>query len=301
MLYYFVINARTDLLAAMGGDFIDKIKSLTVPHAIYYTQGVGDATRFVRIYCDLHKGEEVCFVACGGSGTLAEVASGVVGFTNKRIAFLAFGSANDFCKHYPDRDFTSIEALLEGSERQMDILKANNFYSINVANAGFDSMVQYVAGQNIAKGMDPVKAYRKSTLRCMLMHRINKIKVTADGKPINKRYIMLCIMGNASWYGDQYHCAPKAVVDDGLIDVVVFKICSIMTFLYILKHFLKGTHLDDPRSKKHITYLRAKHVELDCKDLIYLCLDGELIPSAHFDVDVLPKAITMILPREKKQ
>ena len=296
MLYCFVINGRADLLAAMGPDLISDINSIDVPHMIYYTTGIGDATRFVRIYCDLHQADEVCFVACGGSGTLAEVASGVVGFQHKSIAFLAFGSANDFCKHYPGKDFTSIGALLKGTEHKLDIIKVNDFYALNVVNAGFDSMVEYVARQNIAKGMDITQAYNRSVLRCMLFNRLNRISVKADGKPVNRKFLMMCVIANASWYGGQYFCAPNAKTDDGIIDLLVFKFCNVLDFLHMLNHFKNGTHLKDERSMKSITYLRAKHIELDSKDLIYACLDGEVLPSTHFDIDILPKAITMILP-----
>lgn len=280
----------------MGTDFVSKIDAITQPHAIYYTKGVGDATRFVRFYCDLHKADEVCFVACGGSGTLAEVASGVVGFQNKSIAFLAFGSANDFCKHFPGSDFKSIDAMLNGTVHQIDIIKANNFYAINVANAGVDSMVQYVGNLNIEKGVDAKKAYSRAALKCMLMYRLNKIKVKADGKPVNRKYMMFCNMANASWYGGQYCCAPRASVEDGYIEVLFCRFCTVPSFLRILNKFVTGTHLEDPKCMRHFTYLRAKHVELDSKDLIYLCLDGEQIPSTHFDIDILPGEISMVIP-----
>jgi len=296
MLYYFVINAKPDILANMGPDFESKIHSIKVPHQIYYTKGAGDATRFVRIYCDLHKAEEVCFVACGGSGTLAQVASGVVGFQNKSIACLAYGSTNDFCKHFPGRDFTSIDAMLNGTVRQIDIIKANNFYSLNVANAGVDSMVQYTGNLNIEKGMDAKKAYSRAALQCMLLYRLNKIKIKADGKPLNRKYMMFCNMANASWYGGKYNCAPRAEVDDGLMEVMVARFSPVVIFLRILKFFEKGTHLEDPACMSHIKYVRAKHIELDSKDLIYLCLDGEQIPSTHFDIEVLPREISMVIP-----
>lgn len=296
MLYYFIINSRADIKANMGPDFEDRIAGMGEEHKVYHTLGVGDATRFVRIYCDLHPADHVCFVACGGSGTLAEVAGGVVGFRNKCIAFLAYGSANDFCKHYPGRDFKSIDALLKGSENKVDIIRANNFYALNVANAGFDAMVTYIASRNIENGIDLKTAYDRAVMRSVLFNRTNRISVTADGERLNKTHILLCAMANASWYGGQYNCAPLAQVDDGLIEVVLLKPCSIVSFLNMMNHFLTGSHLQDPRCMKNIVYRRAKHIELDSKDLIYLALDGEVIPSTHFDIDILPNEITMILP-----
>ena len=108
MHYIFIINARSDK-AAIAADVERQIQEskLGLDYEIYLTRGIGDGTRFVKIYCDLHPNAKVCFVACGGTGTLNEVVSGMVGSHDKQLALLAYGSTNDFTKCFPDRDFTS--------------------------------------------------------------------------------------------------------------------------------------------------------------------------------------------------
>ncbi len=106
MHYIFVINGRED--KRWIADEVDRqIRQLgsSLDYEIYTTSGAGDGTRFTRIYCDLHPNARVCFVACGGTGTLNEVASGLAGFKGKSLALLAFGTTNDFTKNFPDRDF----------------------------------------------------------------------------------------------------------------------------------------------------------------------------------------------------
>lgn len=68
MYYIFVINGREDR-AWILEEIKHQIQASNVrfDYETYVTRGVGDGTRFVKIYCDLHPQSEVCFVACGGS------------------------------------------------------------------------------------------------------------------------------------------------------------------------------------------------------------------------------------------
>ena len=75
MKYIYIINGRADKAPAYQ-EFFDQLKEIPHLHEVYTTLGEGDATRYVRLYCDLHPEEEVCFVACGGNGIINGVASG---------------------------------------------------------------------------------------------------------------------------------------------------------------------------------------------------------------------------------
>ena len=80
MKYIYIINGRADKIPQYQ-ELYDQLKEISHPYEIYTTIGEGDATRYVRLYCDLHPEEEVCFVACGGNGIINGVASGLVGFS----------------------------------------------------------------------------------------------------------------------------------------------------------------------------------------------------------------------------
>ena len=137
MHYIFVINGRPDkdfIVEEVNRQIAQVGKGLD--YEIYRTMGVGDGTRFVHIWCDLHPNKECCFVACGGSGTVNEVASGLVGFSKKYLGILAYGLTNDFNKCYPDRDFTSLRKLLAGEPRAVDIIRVNDSYALHVINIG---------------------------------------------------------------------------------------------------------------------------------------------------------------------
>lgn len=294
MYYIFVVNGRADKGFIMD-ELQPQLKDVSIEYEIYKTVGEGDATRFVRIYCDFHQKDEVCFVACGGTGTLSEVVNGVVGFTNKRVALLAYGSGNNFTLHFPGRDFRSLKDIIEGEAVQSDVLKCNNDYSINVINMGFDSMAAHFGAQYILRGKD--KPYLRGTVRSVFFNRFNNYRIIADGVKMSRGTTMFCTIANASHYGQNYKCAPNAIIDDGFAEVGVTRSTSLLTFVLMYPHFKIGEHVTNAFCRRHMKFMRAKHIEVSSKSLIYLCVDGEIVASRRFEIDVIDKAVTLQLPR----
>ncbi|MCQ2182643.1 MAG: hypothetical protein MJY89_04465 [Bacteroidales bacterium] len=297
MKYIFVINGREDKLPSIREELSRQLPGIDIEYDVYETQGIGDGIRYVRIYCDLHPDEEVFFIACGGSGTFNEVASGVVGFKNKRVGFFALGQTNDLTKYYPDRDFRSLEKLLAGTPVNIDIVRANNWYSINMINIGFDAYVSLEGNRYMDAGMGFKKAYALSLIKGLLTRRRNKIQVIADGVKLNKKTMVLCSVANAQWCGGMFHFAPNASVDDGLMDVCLIKPCSVIAFAFILKHYIKGDQFESKFCLRHMVYCHAKHVELKSKNILFISPDGEGCADIDFSIDILPGEISFVLPR----
>ena len=296
MLYIFVINGRADkdFIATEVRRQIEE-SGQGLDHQIYRTTGVGDATRFVHVWCDLHPNVECCFVACGGTGMVNEVASGMAGFRKKYMGIFAYGATNDFIKCFPDRDFRSLRKLLGGERCQVDLLHVNDSYAINVINVGFDAVVAATANQRIEFG-HPKNAYRWGIVRAILTARSNKIRIVADGKRMNRRRLLMCPIGNGRWCGGEFLCSPYAEVDDGLIEVTVIRPMLLLTFMRILPRYRNGTFLGSRWIRRRIRYTRARHVEVLSRDLMDISLDGEILTGHNFQIDILPKEINLILP-----
>lgn len=295
MHYIFVINGREDK-SSIRPEIEKQLAGLDFHYEIYVTTGIGDATRYVNLICDLYPKIEHCFVACGGSGTANEVASGIVNRENKYMAVMRFGITNDFVKNFPGRDFDNVRALLNGTMTRIDALKVNESYSINVINIGMDAMVAYFGEIYHAAGYKD--GFRRALAHAVLGHRINRVRIEADGRVLSRKFIMQATLGNGKICGGEYLCSPRAVLDDGLMEVCVFKTMLLLTLIRILPKYRNGQHLDDDFCRHHLRYTRAKHVELSSDRLIYLSLDGETIISSHFNIDVLDKAVNLILPAE---
>lgn len=301
MKYIYIINGRADK-APKYKELFEQLKLYPHAYDIYTTVGEGDATRYVRVYCDLHPNEEVCFVACGGDGTINEVASGIVGFPDKQMAVLFIGgSTADFLAYYPSRDFCSVKAMLEGTTKAIDIIKVNDSYSINVCDFGFDSTVAAHANDLIANGVKAHKAFRRGVVKALLTSRFNRIKVVVDGKRISRGLMLLCTLANGVQVGGEFRCAPNAKNDDGLIDVCYIRAMSLLRFLIIMPVYRNGEHLTHESFKRKVIYRQAREVVVSSKDIINVCLDGEILPGSVFNIKIMPKAVTLRLPQNNQQ
>ncbi len=123
--------------------------------------------------------------------------------------------------------------------------------------------------------------------------------VTCDGKKINDKTLVLCTMAHGRYYGGQYCCAPHGTNEDGLLEFALVKKMSLFRFVTMIKSYNDGTHLDTPKFAKYFSTAQAKHVEIECAKRTGLCVDGETVHGTHFTADVVPGAISLIIPKKK--
>ena len=306
MKYIFIANPNAgnkDAVSRVENE-INSLKT-KIDYEIYVTQCKQDGTQFVREYCKKNQDEKACFVACGGDGTINEVAHGLVGSKNKTLAILAFGSGNDFIKYYKGKCFTSLEKIVGGTEHLIDILQvddgqSNDHYSINVCNFGLDAVV--CAYANKLKDAGKKNAYTKGVIRAIFIGRYNKIDVEIDGKKVTNGRVLLGTLANCHYVGGSYFTAPLAKNDDGLIDASVFKPMSLLKFSTMLNAYKSGTHLNPEnreKIKKELCFAKTNqpiHVFSDKK--FDIALDGEVISGTSFYVSIVPNAINFIIPAD---
>ncbi len=308
MKYIYIINGRADK-APQYQEFFEQLKEISHPHEVYTTLGEGDATRYVRLYCDLHPEEEVCFVACGGNGIINGVASGLVGYMysddplarecdNKTIAILYFaGATEDFIINFPGRNFRSVKEMLAGTVTPTDVIQVNDSYCLNVCNIGFNSKVASRANELVAKGKSAHEAYTRGVINAILTSRFNRIKITADGERIARGPMVLCTVANGQRVGGEFNCAPNAKVDDGLMDVCYFRAMSLLRLLLLIPLYRSGQHIGSRPGKNKVLYRQAREVVISSKDLIDIYLDGEQLPGSQFHLKILPGALPLRLPK----
>ena len=267
---------------------------------LYRTQCPGDATSFIRAYCEAHPEEDVRFYACGGDGTLNEVVDGAAGFPNASVGCYPCGSGNDFVKYYGGAEpFLDLAAQAAATERRIDLIRVGNRYAINAAHFGFDSCV--------AKTMENVRrkkiiggkhAYTTGVLVGLLKGMKNDCKVTVDGELLNPSgKLLLCTVCNGQYVGGSYRCAPRSRNDDGLLEVCLVKPVSRVRFVSLVKYYTAGTHLDNPKFEKILTYRRGREIEVEAPEGFVYSFDGELITQNHFTIEVAPGALRFAVPK----
>ncbi len=261
--------------------------------SVYVTKGVGDATAFVTEYCQKEQGE-LRFIACGGDGTINEVFSGAVGKSNVSVSCYPCGSGNDFVKCFGGAEaFSDLERLATAEAKPIDVLKVGDRYSINVTNFGFDTTVAMTINAEREKtGRGNKNAYTKGVIKALLTAMKNKAKVWADGELLNPDgSLLLCTVANGQYVGGSFKCAPRAELDDGMMEVCLAKCISRLRFVKLLTPYTNGEHLDREDFADIIVYRRAKKVEVEAPEGFAYSLDGEIIRESRFAVEIMPKAL----------
>ena len=266
---------------------------------ILVTAGPGDATRAVRRWGEEHPGVPVRFVACGGDGTLHEVVNGAVGLENASVTVYPCGSGNDFVKTFGGAErFLDLQALTQAPGRKIDLLQVGDRYSVNVINFGFDAQVARMVNESRdRKGYGAKSAYTKGVVRALARYMRNEFTVTADGEVLNPEGRgLLCTLGNAQYVGGSYRCAPRARLDDGLMEVCLVRPVSRLRFVRLAGTYARGEHLEDPRLRDKLVYRRARKVEVTGPKGFILCLDGEIVERERFTVEVKPQCLELAVP-----
>ena len=271
-------------------------------YEIYKTQAPGDATAYIREYCRANS-EQVRFYACGGDGTLNEVVNGAVGFPQASVGCYPCGSGNDFVKYYGGvKNFLDLDAQINATEEEIDLMRVGNKYAINATHFGFDSSVaktmMNVRRKKIIGGKN---AYTTGVVVGLLRAMVNPCKVSVDGELLNpKGKILLCTIANGQYVGGSFRCAPRSVDNDGLLEVCLVHPVSHFTFMKLIKLYTNGEHLGNPKFDKYLEYRRGKRIEIEAPEGFLYSFDGELIRQNRFTVEVVPRAIRFAVPKGAK-
>lgn len=296
MKHVFILNPQ-----AGDGTHLDEtraaIRRLDGDIAVYETRAPQDATRYIRAYCARHP-EPVRFYACGGDGTIKEVAEGILGFPQASMSCFPIGSGNDFVKYYGGCDrFADLAALTAADALPVDMIALGDAYAVNVCNFGFDAAAAETMGRVRRLPLLGGKhAYTTGILRALFTARRNHCDIYADGEKLTGKTFLLCTIANGAYIGGAYCCAPRARNDDGKLEVCVVKPMSLFSFARLIAPYRRGEHLDDPRFSRYLTYRRVERVEVSAKKPFPVALDGEIIRTTHFSCTVLHGALRFAVP-----
>jgi len=304
MKNYFIINP-----AAGSGK---KIKALverietacnkrSLDFEIYLTQKAGDATDFVKSKCE-NALENIRFFACGGDGTINEVASGAAEFDCASVGLVPAGTGNDFLRCFEGKEFFhDIEAQLDSMEEKVDIIRCNDRYVINMFNTGFDCEVAAKASElKHLPGVSSSLAYILGVVAKFIKKPGAKLSVSVDGGEFEDKDLLLATVSNGRFCGGGFKAAPRARLADGEMDVCFISNISRRKFISIVGKYRSGEYIDMEKLQNIIEYRRAKQVEICFKAPQNICLDGEIISADRIRLSIIPKRLSILVPKGAK-
>ncbi len=219
-------------------------------------------------------GEEYRIYACGGDGTLNEVAAGAAGYPNVAVTVFSGGSGNDFVKLFDETEpFYHLERLLDAEETTFDMIRCNDDFSLNICSVGLDARIGTdVSNYKRIPLLSGFRAYVASTVVNVIRGISEHYVIEVDGEVIDGDKTMICVC-NGRYYGGGFNPVPDADPTDGLLDVLVVEKVSRLQVPGVIGKYKSGKYKELPKLVRHF---RTDRVKILCDKETPINLDGEL-------------------------
>lgn len=241
----------------------------------------------------LNEDDYYAVAVAGGDGTLNKVANAMESYDiHLPIGIFPWGTANDLASYFGiKRDIKKCcYNIMNGKTKTIDLGTINGEYFINVASGGLLTDVSQKIDINFKNTLGKLAYYIKGIEQIPNFRPI-QVEMETDKETINENiYLFLAFNGRSAGGFDML--AKDALIDDGMLDVIVVKACVIMDLVPLFIKILRGEHLSD----SNIIYMRTDRVKINCQNDIETDIDGEAGPNFPVDIGVLHKAVDVFVP-----
>tara|TARA_X000001036_G_scaffold436202_1_gene478890 strand:+ start:189 stop:1079 length:891 start_codon:yes stop_codon:yes gene_type:complete len=236
------------------------------------------------------------FIGIGGDGTLHEIINGMLSRTDKKkipIGIIPGGSGNSYMHDLQLTDpIEAAKAIINGKTKALDtaMITVNHItkYANNMIGWGLVTDVGVKAEEFRWLGTN---RYTILSVLEVLKHKKRPAILIADGKKIEDDFTFI-IACNSMHVGKGMKMAPKAKLDDGLIDLIIIKAGASRTrLLKVLPKLFDGSHINEPE----VSYLQVENFELIPPSDDKLNIDGEIIGKTPVKVQMIPNAFDMFI------
>lgn len=302
MIYHFILNpksGRSKRQVEMEQEILDACSKRQLSYHIYYTVAKGDATNYVNEMLKQYPGERQRFICVGGDGTVNEIANSVPGNPDIEFGVIPNGSGNDFVRNFTNlKNFSSIDAQIDGDPISLDLIKCNDFYCVNMVNIGFDCSVVLEANKfRKFKFISPGISYILGVLVGFFKKFGTKMKLIFDDGTVIDKTLTLTAIGNGKFCGGGFKSAPKASLTDGLFDICYIDKVSRLQFISLVGAYKEGTFLEKKAAHRVMKYIQDNHFRMEFEEVRPICIDGEIERAQSVDFTLVPKCFNFVLPK----
>lgn len=254
------------------------------------TRKKGDTISFAREFRD--RGGDILFIK-SGDGALSEVA-GVLAGSDTALGLIPGGTGNDFSRNFNYKNF-KIENIFDYEISPIDLIKVNDKICINVTSLGFDTNVlKYTYHVIKRKKLHGKLAYLYGVIKSVKNLENVDLKISAvneKGEDINLsgRYLISALC-NGSYYGNGFNLAPKAKLDDGLLNLILAEEMSPLKIIKLFLSYRRGDHL----GKKGIREIITKEGIISSDREFLYNIDGEIYSTREIKYKILEKKLKWI-------
>ncbi len=277
------------------GPALDRLRAGGIEIEVATTRSGGEATQIAR---DAYGRGQRNFIAVGGDGTSYEVVNGLFPQAATdgppTLAFLPLGTGNSFLRDFSDRGVEyAIESLLVGRNRLCDVLRmrhrSGTIYYINLLSMGFTADVATLRARRFSDWGE--LGYFSSIFLTLTRFNRRPFPVRVEGQgTFDMRRSLFLTFNNSKFTGGTMMIAPKAKVNDGLVEYVRWGPIGRLGLIRNLPGLYDGTHIQHPLAE----HKAVRKVEFRLDAPIDVMVDGEVLSLHCEELDVLPGALNVV-------
>ncbi len=264
----------------------DYVQEISAQASIKLTSSPGEAGFLAKRAVE--RGARI-IVAAGGDGTINEVVNGIAN-TQASLGILPAGTMNVFALELgiPFDLEEAWEIILRGRTRTIDLPRAGNKSFVQMAGVGLDAQTVKETTREFKKLFGPL-SYVFNVIRIAAQKQPHITVTLKDGSTHVAAFVLI---GNGRFYGGPFPMFKEASLDDGLLEVYLFKSHRHWN---LIRYFTTGS-LGLIHFNKDVVHLKTDQVTFDADREVAVEIDGELIGQLPITFSISPKSLKVIVP-----
>ena len=220
---------------------------------------------------------------------MVHLAAQAVAGTQTRLGLIPAGTGNDVARYLdiPRKDpAAAADVVVAGRTRTLDLARSGSTYFVTVLAAGFDAIVNERA--NAMTWPRGQMRYNLATVAELRTFKPLAYTLELDGVT-RQVEAMLVAVGNGPSFGGGLRITEGALLDDGLLDVVIIKTMTKLDLVRTYPKLFRGTHTTHPKYERH----RVSRVTVAAPGIVSYA-DGERFGPLPITIECAPAALTVL-------
>ena len=254
----------------------------------------------ILITYDFNELNFICLI--GGDGTFHEAINGMLNRNDKKkipLALIPCGSGNSLCRDLKILDpLKAAKHITNQNKINIDVLKITDYnkdiiYSFNIVGWGMVTDIGIKAekyrwlGTSRYTFLSLFEIIFKKTRSANIVY-IDDNDNKVEGKKSEE--LMFIMISNTIHTGKGMKIAPKAKLNDGLVDLLLIKKASRFRLLKLMPKLFSGDHIHDD----NVEYNQVKKIIFTSQNKNKLNIDGEIKGESPFKLEMIPKGIEIL-------
>lgn len=243
----------------------------------------------------IQEGSVTDVIVAGGDGTISTVAAAIRDL-EVNIGIIPRGSGNGLALKAGILKNASkaLDIIFKGKAERVDAFLINNQFSCMLSGIGFDAQVAHDFDKQQKRGF---WKYVQLTMKNLVRLRTYPFQLHSGTVSLKAQAYFVSV-ANSNQFGNHFTIAPKASLQDGMLDVVVVEKANFFVLLMrLFWHIRFGTFTNNLKKRHGITYFQTRSLQISNPSKAPFHIDGDGKETAdEFNVQVLPAAYRLLMP-----